>query len=134
MGGQLIRKILSEGKEVLSSVSELVLQPQSDLFLVRQYLCENHYCILDEQAVLEDGKYYFIFKVTHGEEMHVSESDLYYGYFLRKRKDPLLRSFLEKEMKQQKTIMKRTKGIDEKRFLEVEAELIRIQNNLEMMI
>lgn len=66
MGGGLVKKILSEGTEVLKSVKEFVLQPQSELKEVREFLRENHYCIIDEDMVLDGGKYYPIMKVVHG--------------------------------------------------------------------
>ena len=57
MGGSLMVKILKEGKEVLETVKELVLQPQSDICNVRRFLQENGYRIDTERSVLEDGKF-----------------------------------------------------------------------------
>lgn len=63
MGGRLVVKILEEGKEKIRQMSELVLQPQSELSLVRRYLREQGYTIAEEEMVLEDGKYYPMFRV-----------------------------------------------------------------------
>ena len=41
MGGNLTKRILAEGKEVLETVKELVLQPQSEIWKVRRWLREN---------------------------------------------------------------------------------------------
>ena len=43
MGGALTIKILEEGKEVFKSLTEFVLQPQSELYKVRKYLIEQGY-------------------------------------------------------------------------------------------
>ena len=40
MGGNLTKRILTEGKEVLETVKELVLQPQSEIWKVRRWLRE----------------------------------------------------------------------------------------------
>ena len=58
MGGMLMKRILEGGGHCLSSVGELILQPQSEIHLVRKFLAEHGYQITDEDIVLEDGKYY----------------------------------------------------------------------------
>ena len=58
MGGGLVKKILTEGREALESVRELILQPQSELEEVRRFLWEQGYVTEAEEMVLEDGKYY----------------------------------------------------------------------------
>ncbi len=42
---------------------ELILQPQSEIHLVRKFLAEHGYQITDEDIVLEDGKYYPMMRV-----------------------------------------------------------------------
>ncbi len=64
MGGNLIRRILENGKDVLQTVRELVLSPQSEVPAVRRYLRRNGWRILDETMVWEDGKYYFLMKAV----------------------------------------------------------------------
>lgn len=62
MGGKLVVKILEEGKEKVRRMKELVLQPQSEISMVRRYLREQGYAIVEEEMVLEDGKYYPMFR------------------------------------------------------------------------
>ena len=64
MGGLLIVRILTEGKEVLEGCRELILQPQSELRSVRSYLEQEHYRITEERLVLEEGKYYVILRAV----------------------------------------------------------------------
>ena len=68
MGGELIIHILSEGEKVCKKASELILQPQSDIRKVREYLREHQYKIVDEDMVCEDGKYYPMMRVINVEE------------------------------------------------------------------
>ena len=63
MGGKLIISILEQGKEVVSQMKQLVLQPQSEVSEVRSYLRENGYIIDKEDMIFEDGKYYPMMRV-----------------------------------------------------------------------
>ena len=51
MGGALTVKILREGEEVLKTVKELILQPQSEIDKVRRYLEQAGYRITKEDMV-----------------------------------------------------------------------------------
>lgn len=65
MGGRLIMRIVSDGLDRLGAFKELVLQPQSEVELVRRFLREHDYIIVDEDFVIEDGKNYPMMKVLH---------------------------------------------------------------------
>ena len=65
MGGGLVMHILEEGKAVCQAADELVLQPQSELCSVREYLDENGYETDAECMVFEDGKYYPMMRVHY---------------------------------------------------------------------
>lgn len=103
MGGLLIVRILTEGKEVLEGCRELILQPQSELRSVRSYLEQEHYRITEERLVLEEGKYYVILRAVAGEDGEqeentlLHEQELRYGPLLLKEKHPLLKEYLERE-------------------------------------
>lgn len=105
MGGALTIKILEEGEDVFRSLREFVLQPQSELFKVRQYLSENGYCVIDENMVLDDGKYYPMMKVINGQGPTYDTVELRYGKKLLATKNPVLFQFLEKESRTKAEIM-----------------------------
>lgn len=48
MGGELMKTILQNGKAHLDAGIGLILQPQSELQVVRSYLQEERYIIIDE--------------------------------------------------------------------------------------
>ena len=98
MGGALAVKIMEEGREIFRSLREFVLQPQSELAKVRQYLWENEYCVIAEDMVLEDGKFYPMMKVKSGSSNPYTQVELRYGRELLMQKHPILKIFLEKEM------------------------------------
>ncbi len=114
MGGELVIHILSEGKEVCRSAKELVLQPQSELEKVRKFLREQKYKLIDEDMVIEDGKYYPMMRVVPVEEDAfwdaISEDAIracyMYGPLLLKNGNPSLRKFLVKQHKQLTKILK----------------------------
>ncbi|MBO5372101.1 MAG: SAM-dependent methyltransferase [Lachnospiraceae bacterium] len=58
MGGGLVMHILSQGEKVVAAAEELILQPQSEIERVREYLYQNGFVIDKEDMVFEDGKYY----------------------------------------------------------------------------
>ena len=100
MGGALITRILTEGKEKLSKAKQLVLSPQSEQYLVRKWLRENGYNIVSEKTMIDLGKYYFIIDARPGEaiayESDVQEVYDLYSEYLIKSKDPVLREYLQK--------------------------------------
>lgn len=98
MGGALAIKIMEEGKHIFRSLKEFVLQPQSELEKVRQYLNENGFQVVAEDMVLEDGKYYPMMRVINAADSKYSLVELRYGRGLLNQKHPVLKMFLEKEV------------------------------------
>ncbi len=99
MGGSLMVRILREGEQSLEGVRELVLQPQSEIFLLRRYLHEKEYTIQSEKMVKEDEKFYVIIKAVKTEETEIYDEDLYYlyGKFLLESEEPVVKEYLERE-------------------------------------
>ena len=107
MGGALIIKILEEGKDVLKTVKELILQPQSEIDKVRRYLELAGYTIVREDMVFEDGKYYPVMKAELG-NMHYEQEIFYqFGKLLLEKKHPVLLQYLNFKYLQNKTIMEK---------------------------
>ncbi len=104
MGGGLVIKIMEDGEEIFRNLTEFILQPQSEIAKVRQYLCEHNYRIIAEDMVLEDGKFYPMMKVVNGSAEEYSTLELRYGKLLLREKHPVLKLFLEKEEKTKEQI------------------------------
>lgn len=136
MGGELIIHILTEGASVCREAKELILQPQSDLFRVREYLRRNKYKIVDEDMVCEDGKFYSMMRAIHVEHDDVWDRmdeetaivcDIY-GPLLLKNGHPVLRRFLVKRHRQLDQILNQLEGQPRsgaiaKRMQEVQEEI-----------
>lgn len=98
LGGTLMTKILQQGSDVVKSAGELVLSPQSEIFLVRKKVHELGYEIVHEEMVKDQKKYYVILRAVPGKESY-EEHEYFYGRKLVQEKDSVFQDFLEKEQK-----------------------------------
>lgn len=115
MGGHLIMSILEQGipmsspgkkdNFIFTEGYEIVISPQSDIPLVRSFLRDNHFDIIDEDMLVEEGKYYNIIKAVFLTSDIINENDevtqkIYdsFGEILIKKKSPVLRNYLEQEL------------------------------------
>lgn len=135
MGGGLTIRIMEEGKEIFKSLKEFVLQPQSELSKVREYLVRQGYCIIQEDMVLDAGKFYPMMKVVNKKSLPYNEVELCYGKLLLETKHPVLKAFLEKEACTKHNILEtleRENGLHiEVRKREIKKELEGIQYALQ---
>lgn len=126
MGGPLTIRILKEGAGRLEGCRELILQPQSEIRLVRLYLEEQGWIIDREEMILEDGKYYPMMHVVlpmgerrtaiqNGNEEteipkalencgslcpeRMTQAQLRYGPVLLRERHPVLYEFLRREQR-----------------------------------
>lgn len=123
MGGPLMIEILSARSDVLEKVNTLILQPQSEIGVVRAYLPRNGFAITAEKACIEDGKYYFSMKaersVQSEEQMNLPQWQYRYGVCLIREKNPVLKQYLLKEKAVYLEILKKP-GISSGRKLQIE--------------
>ena len=101
MGGPLVIKILEDSIDKAKNIGRLILQPQSEIPKVREYIRTHGFVIEDEDMVLDDGKFYPMFRVRYtGEATQPNQDDeLYdtYGRHLLIKKSQVLKEYLDKE-------------------------------------
>lgn len=107
MGGNLTKRILTEGKEVLETVKELVLQPQSEIWKVRRWLRENGWKIVCENIVYDEGKYYPMFRAVKGQAEPYGPGELLYGKSACQRSPEVMLEFLGKRLQNARQIQGR---------------------------
>lgn len=144
MGGVLMVRILREGMAVVRSLKECILQPQSEIRMVRAFLLEEGFLFIREVMVKEDGKYYVIMKVKPPSEKEDQrdggskiwdETEMKYGKLLLKNRDPVLEEYLNREKILCENILKRLEGQKTERVLvrrrQLEQELIWIRKGMD---
>ena len=108
MGGELMVKILTDGMEKVLNVKELVLQPQSEPSLVRHFLHDIGFQIIDEDICIDDGKFYTVIHAVNlssqgldPTERESYERDCFYrfGKVLLTKKHPVLKEYLKDQYK-----------------------------------
>lgn len=132
MGGPLMERILTAKEEVRESFRELILQPQSDIPHFRRFLGEIGWEIVEEEIVLEDGKFYPMMKAVRGEARTVPGDMLYtpeeaFGGLLLKKRHPVLKLYLERELRIRNEILEKLKEAaadDRRKEVEEERRLV----------
>jgi len=109
MGARLTVKILEESEDKFRSMENLVLSPHAEPHLVRQYLKDNGYMIIDEDMVYDEGKYYTIISTRYSKDFSqdYDEWELEYGPVLIKTGHPVLREYLDYKLNKQNEIRDR---------------------------
>ncbi len=96
MGGLLIRDILAAAKARGQVFETLILQPNTDEAVVRQWLTANAYQLTHERIVQEDKHFYEIIVAKPGKQT-LSSLDLTFGPFLRDEQSPVFKAKWQKE-------------------------------------
>lgn len=84
MGGILISNILSKGLDKIRN-KKLIIEANSDVAKVREFLFSNDFIITDEYAIYDANKYYEIVVAEYGISTY-DEYDIMFGPILRRQK------------------------------------------------
>ena len=134
MGGNLIRDILEKDIEKTASFKYLILQPAQNPEVLREYLYNNGYEIIEEDLCIDEGIYYELFKVKKNNKAEkVSLEPIYYEISPRllKDKNKLMLSYLESKEEKYSKILGFIKDNSEsalKRKQDIESKLKEIEN------
>lgn len=92
MGGSLIASILEKGKDKLTKIKRLVLQPNVGESQLREWLMDNHYQIMNEKIIEEDNHIYEIIVAEPSVvPFKYSKYELDFGPFLLENKGPIFK-------------------------------------------
>ncbi|MCR5753742.1 MAG: class I SAM-dependent methyltransferase [Acetatifactor sp.] len=147
MGGRLMMSILRDSEEKAKQLDALILQPQSELPVFRQFLRKEGYIVTDENILLEDGKYYFVMQVISGvysrvasEQTLDTEEERFYDNFSRillEKRHPVMRRYLTEQRESVDKLMKHLKDEDGERaasrLSELSSERMSIDKALNLM-
>ncbi len=134
MGGRLMCRILSEGRNVLAEAEELILEPQSEPEELRKCLTGLGFRIVREDMVKEAGKFYPLIRGVHGKDRELSPEELRYGPCLLRARHPLLLEYLRKNLRLyenlERTLAERREDRSRRRLSEIQEELRYIRRAL----
>ncbi len=110
MGSELMLRILDEAKHFQCINKHYILSPHSEWWMCRRYLREHGYRIVDEDMVIDEGKYYIAISAIVDSRYNYEYADraeLYdrFGYHLLQKKSNVLRQYLYKEHSKHRDIL-----------------------------
>ena len=106
MGGELMKSLLMNGEKVVSGLKELVLSPHSEIHVVREYIRSIGHKIVNEEMLVDEGKYYTIIKTCKGQQEAYTAIENQYGKILIDRRDQVLMDFLKHKKEKYLGILK----------------------------
>lgn len=110
MGGPLTVRILQDGCDALEGCAELILQPQSEIRLVRAYLEKSGWQIAAEDMLCEEGKFYQMMRAVRGSGRAMTPQELRFGPLLLRQRHPVLQSYLARERRLQEEVLQALQG------------------------
>ena len=101
MGGPLMVSILKNRMDLLQKGKKLVLQPQSEINEVREFLIEHQYDIIEEKMFYDMEKTYVAMRAVKSEESlkPYTKTQYIYGKLLLEEANVVLYEYLQKQKK-----------------------------------
>lgn len=95
MGGATIRDILGgAGADTAIGEAKLILQPNKEAAVLREWLCANSFLLYEETVVRANGRYYEILCAQRGESLALTPKQLALGPLLLKHRPPQYPDYL----------------------------------------
>lgn len=98
LGGRTISKVMQEGSSKLEQFDYFILQPMSDIYLLRRWLIAHNFRISSERLAEEKDRFYEIILVEPGKQSISDPVILEIGPGLLERRDPLLIPYLKQKI------------------------------------
>lgn len=135
MGGILICDIIKEHIKIAQGASCLILQPVQYPEVLRKYLSMSDFCIVDEDIVKDENKYYHIIKVVKGKPANYEKEAYYYtGLVNIKKKHPLLKDYVSFKINSLERILNGINIDDQReRYTEIKELLDQFKDVLECL-
>lgn len=99
MGGDVISSILDRATWCLREDTQLILQPVTKPEILRYWLINNGFAIIDEAILKENGTIYQIITAKPGKSCAYSDAELFTGRFDMISNDPLFKEHIDSHIK-----------------------------------
>ncbi|MBR3276140.1 MAG: septum formation inhibitor Maf [Eubacterium sp.] len=115
LGGRLMLSMLEAGMPKLKRNTVLVLSPQSEPELVRTFLAGEGFLLYDEAYVEDEGKVYSVLAAERADgncdtPVQYTDAELAFGPAAIRRKDPVLKEVLARQLAQTRELLDRLAG------------------------
>lgn len=137
MGGSLIRSILDSGADLLTTVERIIVQPNVDAHLVREWFSQRRFQLVAEEIIKEDGHIYEILVADSGNGLAIytdTEKEMLFGPFLlREKNNAFIEKWLQEKAKRLAVIeqMKQAKNVDYEKIAFFKKEVEEIEEVLQ---
>ena len=131
MGAYTILDILKASEAKVEKCVKCIVQTNSHPELIRAYLSENKYHILNEELIEEEGKYYdiIIFEPRNGDTL--SDEEIYFGPCHLKEKSAGLIMYYQKVLETKNKILENLNASNSK-YLPLKEEIEMIKKELQL--
>ncbi len=112
MGGEIISQMLEKPKPV--GIKKIIIQPMTDIPLVRRKIHENGMIITAERLAAEKDKMYTVIACEYGTAQTFSDEDYIVSPLLKD--DPIFAEYIKKQLDICKNNLEKTKNAENKEF------------------
>lgn len=108
MGGNNIAKIIEESN--IAKEKFLILQPNTKIKFLREFLYNNKFNITDENLIIDNGRFYTAICANYDININVNANyydmlDIIIGKHIRKKKPAGYKEYIEKQIRKLKNIL-----------------------------
>lgn len=104
LGTQTIISIITNDLQKFQNAKRIILSSHKDKAILREFLNQNKFQIIDEEIVL-DKHYYEIIVIEPGSEK-LTEEQIFFGPLLLKKRSDIFNDYYQNELKKLKTYKK----------------------------
>lgn len=122
MGGENIVSILKKHPEKLKNVDTIIVDPHSEVPLVRQEISNLGYAIAEEKMIKDDDVFYEIIKFIKSDIAFYSEKDLEFGPILSHEKSATFKEKYQSRINEIDNLLNSNKKLPESRINELNSE------------
>ncbi len=122
MGYYTVKKILEDNLSRLSSFKQIIIQVNLDVDLLRRWISEKHFTILNEVMVYKKH-YYTIIEISTDYHERYSKEEILFGPILMKTKSDVFLNYLNHLLDKYNNIIKNTSN-EKKELLNKKIETI----------
>lgn len=121
MGARKMIELFDKEQDKFLKIKTYILSPHQDTALLRTYMHQKGYYLLDEVMIYEDKKYYPILKFQKG-KASCRKIELKYGPIFLKKREAVFISYLKALKEKKEQVLKELKPYS-KRYLDIKKEI-----------